>query len=362
MKKILAAATLGLLGLAATPALAQTCGQPYVVKGGDTLSGIANRVYQDAGMWTTIHNANIETIGPKPNLLRVGMRLTLACQTTNTVVATAKPVTNVQLTSAPSKPANTAMTPAREKIFIVTGDDFAPFTDRGLENNGLLAEVVDRAMDASVGSDGYQTFWINDWSSHLNAMMPAGVVEMAFPWAQPDCAGDPSQTRCQQFHFSTPIFEYLVLLYVDKSRPIPFNTDADMHGRTLCRPAGYLTHMLDKDGRNWVADGTVTLARPDKVSDCFEMLANGEVDGVVLNEFTARDAIYSMDLADTIEPVMSQPISITGLHVLVEKSNPRSADLLNKIDVGLAAIKADGQYEEIVNRHMASIWAGYSAQ
>jgi len=363
MKKTLAALAVSLMGLGAGVASADTCGGTYVVRPGDSLSAISDRLYKNAGYWTTIHNNNINTIGPRANALRVGMKLNLTCIDGLPVgLQGGTAVSNVVQTSAPAPTASVLPKPSvqRGKIFLLTGDDFAPFTDRKLDNGGLLAEVVTSAMKASVGEQGFETFWVNDWSSHLTALMPAGVMEMAYPWARPDCEADPSNQRCVDFHFSKPVFEYLVLMYVDKSRPVPFATDSDIHGRTICRPAGYLTHMLDKDGRNWVSGNKITLARPDKVSECFEMLAEGEVDGVILNEFTARDAIFSLGLQDQIEPVLERPVSITGLHVLIHKTHPEAEAMLNTVDRGLDAIKADGQYQEIVNRHMAAIWAGYA--
>lgn len=363
-----------LLGVAAALAsclaggvLAETCGGYYTVKRGESLSFIADRLYKNARAWTQIHTLNIDTIGDNPNAIYAGQTLSLACVNglpaglpggrEVTVEAKTEAVPADQtvaraatgLLSAPSLP----------RVKLVTGDDFAPFTQRGLMNDGLLAEVVTAAMSNSVGADGFDTFWINDWSSHLTAMMPAHVMEMAYPWARPDCEGNPTEQRCVDYHFSEPMFEYLVLMFVDTARPIPFQEDRDVEGRTLCRPEGYLTHMLDQDGRNWVAEGKVNLVQPRSVNDCFELLTEGKVEAVVLNEFTARDAIKALGLKGQVEAVQSRPVSITGLHVLIHKEHPHADALLDTINTGLAGIKASGQYGEIVNRHMEQIWASY---
>ena len=124
MKKLFAAAALGLLGLGAGSAVAETCGGKYTVQGGDTLSGIADRLYKNAGMWSAIHSNNIQVIGPKPDQLFVGMKLHLACleglpigleggtQLTE-VVPTAAQVVQIQ-------PGNAAV---RKKINLLTGSD-----------------------------------------------------------------------------------------------------------------------------------------------------------------------------------------------------------------------------------------------
>lgn len=366
MGRLLGAAAVAATCLAGT-AWGQTCGGTYTVQRGDSLSLIADKLYKNAGLWTSIHTVNLSNIGENPNSIRVGQKLSMTCidglpqgLPGGKAVLAAGETATIQAEPEVTRAATGLLsTPTLPKVKLVTGDDFAPFTQRGLMEDGLLAEVVSAAMTNSVGDDGFDTFWINDWSSHLNAMMPAHVMEMAYPWARPDCEGTPNEDRCVNFYFSEPMFEYLVLLFVDKSRPIPFQTDADLEGRTLCRPEGYLTHMLDQDGRNWVSEGKINLVQPRGVNDCFELLTQGEVEGVVLNEFTARDAIKAMGLKDQVEPVQSKPISITGLHVLIHKTHPHADTLLTTINSGLSGIKASGQYGEIVNRHMSQIWASY---
>ena len=63
----------------AVTASAQSCGGIYKIKGGDTLSGIADNQYEDARKWSAIFNANREQIGDSPNKIRVGQRLNLPC-------------------------------------------------------------------------------------------------------------------------------------------------------------------------------------------------------------------------------------------------------------------------------------------
>ncbi len=57
-------------------------GQPgsqriHTVEPGDWLSKIAIRYYGDMNKWTVIHEANISTIGPNPDLIQVGQRLVI---------------------------------------------------------------------------------------------------------------------------------------------------------------------------------------------------------------------------------------------------------------------------------------------
>ena len=172
-------------------ASAQSCGGEYVVKRGDSLSVIADRLYKDAKKWTVIHTTNIGAIGDDPDSILAGQKLHLGCIAgLPTGLRPSKVVASTQTRGDEQVVTRTSTdllgTPELPRIKLVTGDHFQPFTHRGLMNDGLLAEVVDSAMTASVGEAGYDTFWINDWASHTNSMMPGHLMEMAFPWAKPE--------------------------------------------------------------------------------------------------------------------------------------------------------------------------------
>jgi nucleoid-associated protein YgaU len=49
----------------------------WTVKSGDSLSKIAKDVYDDAGKYTKIYEANKATIGNNPNLIKPGQKLVL---------------------------------------------------------------------------------------------------------------------------------------------------------------------------------------------------------------------------------------------------------------------------------------------
>lgn len=358
MKRFLGGAVLA-LALSAVSASAQSCGGIYTVERGDSLSLIADRQYKNVSTWTEVHRNNLSVIGEDPNALRIGMQLRLGCIDGLPVGleggVAATPV------AAAATPAATPATRRKleQTVNLVTAGDFAPFTDKSLENEGLITDVVNTAMRQSAVGDAYRVHWVNDWSSHLDPLMTAAMMDMAFPWYKPDCAGSPDNYRCANFHFSDPMFEMLILLFVDKTRPVPFAQDADIEGKTLCRPAGYFTHDLDRADRRWISDGKITLKQPTTVAACFEMLVAGEVDAVAMNEFTGRAAIKSLNLKDQVEVVQGRPISIEGLHVLVHKDHPEADALLSTINGGLDAIKASGAYQQVIDRHMTKIWADF---
>ena len=360
MKHILFGALIA-LGFSFSHASAETCGGVYKIKRGDTLSQIADGLYKDARKWTAVYNANTAVIGDSPNPVFVGMKLQLPCinglptgleggQVPSEVVVTAPAVTKVV------KQARVQDGQAL-KVKLLTADDYAPFTHKDSPNGGLITEIVDAAMTSASGKGGYDIHWVNDWAAHSDPLLSQSMLDMGFPWFQPDCQQNPDRYRCANFYFSDPMFEMLILLFTDRQRPISFRDDSDIEGKTLCRPNGYFTHDLDKNGRNWVKDEKITLVRPVSVSDCFELLTEGKVDSVALNEFTGRRAVKDLELSSRVEIVQSRPLSIEGLHVLVHKTHPDAEAMLTTINSGLDKIKTNGVYQQIIDTHMSIIWS-----
>ncbi len=152
---VLAGAALLSIGLSGTAGWAQSCGGIYTVQPEDSLSVIADGLYKDAKMWTAIHQSNLDQIGPSADNLTVGMKLTLLWL--NGPPLGLEGGTDLAAAAAPATgPVVTEGTGVRiERINLVTGDDYAPFTDRKLDKGGLLTELVHRAMQEANPAEGF---------------------------------------------------------------------------------------------------------------------------------------------------------------------------------------------------------------
>lgn len=252
---------------------------------------------------------------------------------------------------------------AGEKIDIdlLTGPDNPPFTDPGWEGQGLMTELVTAAFEGAPDPVSLSISWNGDWSRQLFPILDGLDHDMGFPWMRPDCAGEPSNPVCAGFHFSDPVLDVVVLLFSRAEAPVPFDSDEDLLGRTLCLPSGFSTGPLDRDGRGWARDGKVKLRQPATAADCFELLMAGEVDGAVLNEFLGVQLMFAMGLTDRIVP-SSRPISVEGLHVVISKKHWRGTTHLYRFNAGLAALRSSARYDEIVARHLTLFWQRIKAE
>lgn len=336
---------------------AQSCGGTYVVRPGDSLSLIADRLYRNAAMWSVIHRENIAAIGPSPNAISVGMRLTLSCiDGRPTGLEGGREVAAVDTGLVTPVTVRPGTASGRNRINLLTGGDYAPFTDRQWHNGGLITDIVDHAMRKADPERGYAIHWVNDWSAHLDPLLSNALLDMGFPWYLPDCTVMPDIPSCRDFLASDSMFETLMLVFASARNPIRFETDEDIVGKSICRPAGLMTFDLDGEGRRWLREGRIRLVQPRSVEDCFRMVANGEADILSLSEFIGRAAMKELGYEDRIT-VLPRPLSIVGTHVLVHKTHPQAEELLELVNGGLRAIREDGTYQRIVEEHMTRIWA-----
>jgi len=346
---------------------AVTCGEKHTVQEGDTLNSLSMEAYGLANKWTLIFYANQKQFGNSP-ILVPGKQLNIPCIKAPEEVSIDPAGTQAATTNR--APDATAIEVSRLKgdLQLLTAGDYQPFTDQALPGGGMITEIVDTALEtlrAEANGPGFQISWVNDWSSHLNPLLVRKTFDMGFPWFEPNCAeydqlDAPAKFRCDKFFFSKPVFEILVLFFTMNDSKFQFASEADVVGRRLCRPTGYFTFDLDKNGRNWVKEEKVTLIRPQSVEECFQMLERGELDAVAINEFTGRAAVKKLNLGKRIT-VIERPVSLLNLHVIIAKTHPRARTYLHYINSSLTYLRDSGMYDAIVDKHLSRFWGRQEA-
>ena len=353
MKRLGIFAALFAFGVAGNAAVAApSCSSNYVVQAGDTLSGIARTAYGDTNLWPYIYgySSNAATIGTNPSLISIGLTLRLPpCPRTEAATRSAA-IANDDGSSRTS-----------DTIEVMTAGDYEPFTDQNWDNGGMLTEVVNAALSKAPGAPDYSIDWINDWSAHIDPLLRRHKYDMGFPWFKPDCErpenlSEEDRTRCE-FYFSESLFDMLIIIFKRADDQTILSKDSDLHGKRLCRPAGYFTFDLTK--RGLVPGETIELATPQSVADCFHQLVDGEVDYVTMNEFTGQSTIKEFGYGEFVKASESLADTL-GLSLIIHRNHPNARTLLRQFDEGLAALKQSGQYDEIVGRHLA-IYHGQSS-
>jgi polar amino acid transport system substrate-binding protein len=355
--------------LAPSQAPAQTCGKDYVLTQGDTLADIARVVYGSASQWSLIYYANQDRLGDNTTLLVPGLAIKIPC------IGAQQPKP-----AAPTAPIEAALPPPSStdsgpfqlssmlrRIDFLTADGYSPFTGRNLPEGGLLIDLLQSSMnlikEQAKGSFDFQISWVNDWAAHLNPLLITRALDAGIPWTKPDCSNPAaldrsSQYRCQKFFFSDPFYESVTELFTRNNSDFNFDKDEQIAGRTLCLTKGWSTYDLDKNGRNWLKNGTITLMQPQTIEECFRLLDEGTVDAVVVAELTGQAVAAAMGMADRVH-ASKRPVNIETMHVIIAKTHPHARTVLYYVNSSLAKLKETGTYDAIVAKHLEQFWNSF---
>lgn len=337
---------------------AQTCGGPYQVTRGDSLSVIAAEQYRNAFVWTEIYQANRALIGDDPDTILRGTFLTLPCLNGLPIFgqAAAKTAQEEQLSpppaaslEPPTKEEFVTEEPQEEPvkpIYVQMPVELAPFATPQKAGGGMFAELITSALRLT--EPERPIIFAQDYAG-------TNPPDLVAPHFALEC---PAETACGDIVQSDPMFEVLIVLFVNNARPVPMASPADMHGRVLCRPTGLPTQMLDNKDRKWLREGHIELRQPNQIEVCFELLSEGEVDAVVINEFTGRAVVAQLGMEDRVTGLFRTPLAVTWLGAAAPSNNASAQETISALNSGLVLRRKMGDYRRILEQHLLPLWAG----
>ncbi len=399
MRPHLIISSLALAAVAGAASAQEAC-STYEIQRGDSLRELTIEVYSTED-FRIIYDANRDVIGKNPNVIRVGDVLTLPCledigratqlpQTEAEAMATemaaelvkaaedraAKAIAEARKASEDA--ALAAKAEAREEIeaarteaaalirnadtterpgirdrqlLLITGGNYAPFTDENLPNRGLYTNLVETAMLRAAPEQGYKIQFVNDWSSHLDLLMPTLAFDATFPWSRPNCEeaaslSENDRERCETYNFSNPFYEVVDTFFAREGSGYEQTlTYADFAGTTICRPEGWSLSHMDSVG---LYEPAISLMRPVSPDDCFRALMDGTADIVAIEAHLAVEAIGRLGYEHRIieNPNLA---AIKSLNVMTHKDNPDGEAILETLNQGLAIMQQSGEWRDIVS-------------
>ena len=313
------------------------CDTMYKVRSGDTLSRIAGQAYGRTTAYQKIFDYNPGKM-ESPSRVPVGAELYIPCE-------------NQTVTGSLSEIAEANS----DDLKILTGAEYPPYVDKGLDNGGFSFELVERAMQYGRGDTDYRIDVINDWGSHLQPLISDGAYDLGFPWFRPDCTqrdklGEKSRWRCDNLRFSEPLHEVVITFYGRSGEVADISSPEDAHGLKLCRPEGYFTHDLEVMG---LVPPAIIRVAGKSPTDCFERLVDGEVDLVSVNADTSDQTITELNVRDKVSEVI-QLATIQTLHVVGLKKNPDTRINLLRVNRGIIGLREDGTFVQLAARHLGN--------
>ncbi|MHC8403111.1 substrate-binding periplasmic protein [Pseudomonas sp. MDT1-17] len=223
---------------------------------------------------------------------------------------------------------------AAEKLRLVA-DAWPPFTDATLVNGGLATDIVSTALARA----GYATdFEQVPWARALLGVGEGRYDVLVNAWYTDD------RTKLGQFSG-----EYLlnrVRFLKRKDTPIEYNNLQQLHTYPIAMVRGY-AYSPEFDG-----DVSLQKVPVHSFSMAVRMVAADRVKLTLEDEYVARYylARESSKVRNAVE-FLPKPLSENSLHILVSLKNPRHEQIVAGFDREIAAMKVDGSYQRLLQKH-----------
>jgi len=339
--------------LAPVSAFAQEACATYTVQEGDTLGGIAMAAYGSFN-YQMIFNANREAIANNTNNLPVGLQLVLPCED-GRLTADAELSAVIQEETEKQEANRDPNRPYLPPVKFVTSNDWKPFTDESMPGGGIYVRMATTAMRRGGNDRDFKVSYVDDWDSHVSALLPSNAFDFSIAWSKPDCSkidllGEFGVKMCTEFEFSLPIYEVAYSYHTLVDSPYAnARSFADYKGARICRPEGWAMSNLEVEG---LAPPVTTFVQPKSPLDCAKMLLKGEVD-VYSIEIETSTANFE-ELGATDKVVLNPAItSFNTHHFLISKSNPRAEEYIAMVNAGIQEMRESGEWYDIVATGLA---------
>lgn len=211
--------------------------------------------------------------------------------------------------------------------------NWEPFYGEDLDRKGFFTAITNAAFEHA----GYEVE--NDFIPWARAMKDTreghrDVLQ----------GGYYSEERADEYHVSDVVYEAEVGLVARRDLGITSYDDLrDLEGYTIAVGRGF-EHSEEFDDADFLdkqeEDDHPHLAVRQLFADRVDMVAGGIP--AILHEISKQD--YSLEDVVVITP----PLVVNPLHNMVSREHPRGEELIADFNRGLAAIREDGTYDEIL--------------
>lgn len=215
--------------------------------------------------------------------------------------------------------------------------EWPPYTSERLNGYGVAAKLISEAF-AAAGVKVTYVFY--PWNRSLE-LARRGAIEATATWFE-------SADRRADFLLGEPLYDSRFLLYYLKEKPIAWQTIDDLKGRKIGATTGYFYGEAFARAEK---AGEITVIRASSDETNLKNLLLGRLDAFPLDERVAEFMFANdMPAADAARighnavAVHSRP-----QHLLVSRKAANGEALIRLFNQGLAAIRANGTYERIVN-------------
>lgn len=225
-----------------------------------------------------------------------------------------------------------------EVLHLATGDDYAPFTGKALPGQGMLTQVV-RAALAEQGM-AITLDWLPWNRGYLKTRR--GEYDATFPYVR-------SVEREAEFLYSVPLYVAEQFLFSRASDPIEPDDLPASRGRRLCFPLGWQPPLAIEQ---LIDQGVLQRHAPLGLQECARLLLLQRDDLFIADRTLGDSALRSTGAALSQFHRSQTALQSNTLHFIVSREHPRAAELIERFNQGLEALKVRGEYQRLIESYV----------
>ena len=217
----------------------------------------------------------------------------------------------------------------------LAANNWPPFTDRSLPGNGLATDLVSTALSRA----GYRSEYIEvPWARVIKGVQQGNYDVVLTAWYSAD--------REAYGIFSDTYLSNRIRFLQRRGGGIYFAQISDLYPYRIAVGRGYTyAPAFDNDTR----------LHKHEVTDfprAANMVAAGRVELTLEDELVAQ-YLLRQEPASVREALefLPTPLADTPVHILVRRSHPQHVQIIADFNRELAAMRADGTYRAILQRH-----------
>ena len=348
LKKVVMSAT-AVTALSAGAAAAQEACTNYTVADGDTMATIAIAAYGSSN-YQPIFNANRNVI-TNPGALEPGLVLALPCEDGSLPngQSAQELIAAEEQRAASVKRSNVYAPP----IKMVSGNGWEPFTSEKLTGGGIMTRLATTSLQRAGNSRDFSVSFVDDWSSHLETLLPLGAFDISIAWTVPDCTNRTyewsaaTESRCNEFVATVPVYDIVGGFFtLPESEFAQATAFEDLEGATLCRMDGWSMVVLEEVGLN---SENLTLVHPSSARECLDAVLTGTADVAAfeVDLFAATMNDMGLTSADIVEnPYVS---TLSSMSFLAHRTNPFAREYIAMMNKGLIEMRESGEWYAIIS-------------
>lgn len=222
----------------------------------------------------------------------------------------------------------------------LVGSNWPPFIDEQQPGMGVATDLVTAILKRA----GYETSpVIESWPRSLEGV-GIGVYDAVIGAWQ-------TQVREKYFVFSEPYLFNEIKFIKRREDPFTFVDMNSLVGKRIGIVKGYAYG--DKFKRSRVFDRVVS----DEVLQNLAHLNRGSIDLTLADQWVLRYLLANyMPNFIASSVILDPPLTRRGLHLAISRANPKHEQIRKDFNNALKAMKADGSYEQIIEKHRKNLY------